>query len=65
MRKEKELFCKKRAPAEAESRKVGIIADASRTKTLALANADASAIKVRIIWNRTRYYWQDGRTPFV
>jgi len=45
MRKEKELFCKKRAPAEAESRKVGIIADASRTKTLALANADASAIK--------------------
>jgi len=45
MRKEKELFCLKRAPAEAESTKVGILAEASKSKTLALASAEAMAIK--------------------
>lgn len=45
MRKEKELYCSKRAPAEAEAQKVNILANAHRTKTLAYANAEAQAIK--------------------
>jgi flotillin len=45
MRKEKELYCSKRAPAEAEAQKVSILANAQRTKTLAYAGAEAQAIK--------------------
>lgn len=45
MRKEKELYCSKRAPAEAEAQKVNILANAQRTKTLAYAGAEATAIK--------------------
>jgi len=45
LRREKELYCSKRAPAEAESRRVTILAEAQKTKTLALAEAEAQAIK--------------------
>ena len=45
LRREKELYCQKRAPAEAESQKVGILAEAQKSKTLAIAGADAIATK--------------------
>ena len=46
MRKEKELECVKKAPAQAESDKVMILAEAQKTKTLALASAEATEIKL-------------------
>jgi len=44
-RKEKELYCSKRAPAEAEAQRVTILAEADRVKTLCYAGAEAIAIR--------------------
>ena len=50
-RKEKELFCSKRAPAEAEAKRLTILAEAERVKTLCYASAESTAIKVGLQLN--------------